>query len=62
MTADAGEKLKVFISYSRKDLLNFADQLVVGLGLLGFAPIIEHHKIKTHFSLTETEGNLRLAL
>jgi hypothetical protein len=29
--AGAGEKLKVFISYSRRDSAAFADELVVGL-------------------------------
>jgi len=34
----AGEKLKVFISYSRKDSAEFADELVAGLEYGGFAP------------------------
>ena len=33
-----GEKLKVFISYSRRDSAAFADELVAGLELAGFAP------------------------
>src|SRR6478736_3318332 len=32
----AGEKLKVFISYSRRDSAAFADELVAGLELAGF--------------------------
>ena len=38
--ADAGEKLKVFISYSRRDASEFADELVAGLELAGFAPFV----------------------
>jgi hypothetical protein len=37
-----GQKLKVFISYSRKDSSDFADELVAGLELAGFAPFLEH--------------------
>lgn len=45
--ADAGarEKLKVFISYSRKDSAAFADELVAGLELAGFAPFLDRHDI-----------------
>src|SRR5262249_60681638 len=41
----AGEKLKVFISYSRKDSAAFADELVAGLELSGFAPFLDRHDI-----------------
>jgi formylglycine-generating enzyme required for sulfatase activity len=41
----AGEKLKVFISYSRKDSAEFADELVAGLEYGGFAPILDRHDI-----------------
>src|SRR5215472_2407760 len=41
----AGEKLKVFISYSRKDSAAFADELVAGLELVGFAPFLDRHDI-----------------
>src|SRR5881227_1421424 len=41
----AGEKLKVFISYSRKDSSDFADELVAGLELAGFAPFLDRHDI-----------------
>src|SRR5258705_15850 len=41
----AGEKLKVFISYSRKDSTAFADELVAGLELAGFAPFLDRHDI-----------------
>src|SRR5215472_9992121 len=45
--ADLGavEKLKVFISYSRKDSAAFADELVAGLELAGFAPFLDRHDI-----------------
>src|SRR5262245_41736588 len=42
--AGAGEKLKVFISYSRKDSA-FADELVAGLEYGGFAPFLDRHDI-----------------
>src|SRR6516165_584399 len=41
----AGEKLKVFISYSRRDSAAFADELVAGLELVGFAPFLDRHDI-----------------
>jgi len=41
----ASEKLKVFISYSRKDSAEFADELVSGLELVGFAPFLDRHDI-----------------
>jgi formylglycine-generating enzyme required for sulfatase activity len=41
----AGEKLKVFISYSRKDSAAFADELVAGLEVAGFAPFLDRHDI-----------------
>src|SRR6201990_498966 len=41
----AGEKLKVFISYSRKDSAEFADELVAGLEYGGFAPSFDRHDI-----------------
>jgi TIR domain len=40
-----GQKLKVFISYSRKDSSDFADELVAGLELGGFAPFLDRHDI-----------------
>src|ERR1700681_2370508 len=44
--ADAGaEKLKVFISYSRRDSADFADELAVGLEDRGFAPFLDRHDI-----------------
>jgi hypothetical protein len=41
----AGQKLKVFISYSRRDSSDFADELVAGLELAGFAPFLDRHDI-----------------
>src|SRR5262249_43376856 len=38
-------KLKVFISYSRKDSATFADELVAGLELAEFAPFLDRHDI-----------------
>src|SRR5262245_404775 len=43
--AEAGEKLKVFISYSRKDSAAFADELLAGLEVAGFAPFLDRHDI-----------------
>jgi formylglycine-generating enzyme required for sulfatase activity len=45
--ADAapGQKLKVFISYARRDSSDFAEELVAGLELAGFAPILDRHDI-----------------
>src|SRR5215831_10849166 len=43
--AGAGEKLKVFISYSRKDSAAFADELMAGLDYGGFAPFLDRHDI-----------------
>jgi TIR domain len=43
--AGTGERLKVFISYSRKDSAEFADELVAGLELAGFAPFLDRHDI-----------------
>ena len=36
---------KVFISYSRRDSAAFADELVAGLELAGFAPLLDRHDI-----------------
>jgi hypothetical protein len=43
---NAGERLKVFISYSRRDAADFAEELVGGLELAGFAPFIDTIDIK----------------
>jgi hypothetical protein len=41
----AGETLKVFISYSRRDSSEFAEELLAGLELAGFAPFLDRHDI-----------------
>src|SRR6476660_6629321 len=43
--AGVGDKLKVFVSYSRRDSAAFADELVAGLELAGFAPFLDRHDI-----------------
>src|SRR5262245_55897798 len=43
--AGAGEKLKVFISYSRRDSAAFADELMAGREVAGFAPFLDRHDI-----------------
>jgi formylglycine-generating enzyme required for sulfatase activity len=43
--AGPAEKLKVFISYSRRDSGDFAKELVGGLDLVGFAPLLDQHDI-----------------
>ena len=44
--AGAGEKLKVFISYSRTDSAAFADELLAGLEVAGFAPFLDRQNIE----------------
>jgi hypothetical protein len=39
------QKLKVFLSYSRRDSSEFADELVAGLELAGFAPFLDRQDI-----------------
>jgi hypothetical protein len=39
--AASTEKLKVFVSYSRRDSSDFANELVRGLELVGFAPFLD---------------------
>ena len=50
-------KLKVFVSYSREDL-EFADQLVAGLILCGFEPLIDRTGISGGEAWQERLGNL----
>ena len=45
-TKNAGEKLKVFISYSRTDSAAFADELLAGLEVAGFAPFVDRQNIE----------------
>jgi formylglycine-generating enzyme required for sulfatase activity len=56
--AGAGEKLKVFISYSRKDSAAFADELLAGLELAGFAPFLDRHDIAPGEKWEERLGSL----
>lgn len=55
--AEAGEKLKVFVSYSRADLA-FADELAAGLEIMGFAPLIDRHAIREGEDWQTRLGNL----
>jgi formylglycine-generating enzyme required for sulfatase activity len=41
----SAEKLKVFISYSRRDSTDFANELTTGLELVGFAPFLDQQDI-----------------
>ena len=41
----SGDKLKVFISYSRRDSGDFSEELLAGLELAGFAPFLDRHDI-----------------
>jgi hypothetical protein len=43
-TGEAVQKLKVFISYSREDE-DFAQELLVGLELIGFESYLNKHDI-----------------
>src|SRR5215467_7844998 len=52
------EKLKVFISYSRRDAAEFADELVAGLELAGFAPFLDRHDIAAGVDLEARLGGL----
>jgi hypothetical protein len=56
--AGAGEKLKVFISYSRRDSVAFVDELVLGLEDRGFEPILDRHDIKPGEPWEERLGGL----
>jgi hypothetical protein len=55
--AGSGEKLKVFISYSRKDSAAFADELLTALELVDFAPFLDRHDIAAGEDW-ETRGGL----
>jgi TIR domain len=56
--AGAGEKLKVFISYSRRDSAAFADELMAGLEVAGFAPFLDRHDIAAGEHWEERLGGL----
>lgn len=54
----SAEKLKVFISYSRRDSSDFADELLTGLELAGFAPFLDRHDIAPGEPWEERLGGL----
>lgn len=56
--ARPAEKLKVFISYSRRDSSDFVDELVAGLALAGFAPFLDRHDIAAGEKWEERLGGL----
>ena len=56
-TTRRGEKLNVFISYSRDDL-EFADQLEATLSIGGFAPMVDRHGIAGGEAWQSRLGNL----
>jgi formylglycine-generating enzyme required for sulfatase activity len=58
MAETSAEKLKVFISYSRRDSTEFADELVAGLELAGFAPFLDRHDIAAGEKWEERLGGL----
>lgn len=45
MAEPTSEKLKIFVSYSRRDSSEFADELVAGPELAGFAPFLDRYDI-----------------
>ncbi len=57
--ATVGSKLKIFISYSRRDL-DFADQLVAVLEWQGFLPVIDRKGIHGAERWEERLGHLIL--
>jgi tetratricopeptide (TPR) repeat protein len=56
----AQDRLKVFVSYSRKDALEFADQLVAALSAYGYQPTIDRHGIAGAEKWQERLGTLIL--
>ena len=56
--SNTSEKLKVFISYSRRDSSDFADELLAGLELAGFAPFLDRHDIAPGEKWEERLGGL----
>ncbi|MBV1694395.1 MAG: TIR domain-containing protein [Hyphomicrobiales bacterium] len=57
-TGTGGQHLKVFISYSRRDASAFADELLTGLRLTGFAPKLDLHDIAKGEAWEERLGKL----
>ncbi len=58
MVETSADKLKVFISYSRKDSADFADELVAGLEYGGFAPFLDRHDISAGEEWEKRLGDL----
>src|SRR4249920_2192283 len=56
----AQDRLKVFVTYSRKDALEFADQLVAALSAYGYQPTIDRHGIAGAEKWQERLGTLIL--
>lgn len=56
--AGSAEKAKVFISYSRRDSSEFAEEIVAGLELAGFAPFLDRHDIAAGEEWEARLGNL----
>jgi WD40 repeat protein len=56
--ASVEERLKVFISYSRRDSAAFVDELVAGLEVAGFAPFLDRHDIAAGEDWEERLGGL----
>jgi len=54
-------KLRIFISYSRRDALQFADQLVAALEAYGYEPVIDRHGIAGAENWRQRLGALILA-
>ena len=54
----SSDKLKVFISYSRRDSSDFTEELVAGLELAGFAPFLDRHDIAPGEPWEERLGGL----
>src|SRR5262249_39540292 len=54
----AGEKLRFFISYSRGVSAEFADELMAGLKLAGFAPFLDRHDVAPGDEWEERLGSL----
>jgi hypothetical protein len=52
------KKLNVFVSYSRRDCLEFADQLEVALQTYGYATTIDRHGISGGADWQERLGEL----
>ena len=54
------EKFRVFISYSRRDALDFANQLAKALTLLGFRPVLDREAISAGEAWKDRLGHMIL--